>query len=222
MSGVVRADRITPRSTRYAALASGNGPRGMAAGKRPRSRGGLGARRDRRRPEAQGDAHGDTRNEEAHAFEIPRITSPSRLLNFAIRPRKRGGRGQDLTRLSRMRRRIDRPPQFEPENQAAADPGVGSMPVEMTSSHEAQYNGGRHAVAAAHSLQGEVEGLVAEGRVSTRADGRPRQGTRHVACEWSRDARRRLRVRGRQSYGGDVALPSKRDNLEYLKICYES
>src|SRR5205823_5590082 len=76
---------------------------------------------------------GDTLTDEAHAFEIPRITFPEPAINFAIQPKTRGDEDKISTALSRIE---EEDPtvhhQFDPETKQLLISGVGSMHVEMT------------------------------------------------------------------------------------------
>src|SRR5205809_831450 len=76
---------------------------------------------------------GDTLSDEAHAFELTRITFPEPAINFAIQPKSRGDEDKISTALSRIE---EEDPtvhhQFDPETKQLLISGVGSMHVEMT------------------------------------------------------------------------------------------
>jgi len=76
---------------------------------------------------------GDTLCDEAHPFELPRITFPEPAINFAIQPKTRGDEDKISNALSRVE---EEDPtvhhQFDPETKQLLISGVGSMHVEMT------------------------------------------------------------------------------------------
>src|SRR5438093_1133871 len=76
---------------------------------------------------------GDTLSDEAHAFELPRLTFPEPAINFAIQPKTRGDEDKISNALSRIE---EEDPtvhhQFDPETKQLLISGVGSMHVEMT------------------------------------------------------------------------------------------
>ena len=84
-------------------------------------------------PKLKDTATGDTLTEEAHPFEVPRITFPEPAINFAIQPKTRGDEDKISTALSRIE---EEDPtvrhQFDPETKQLLISGVGSMHVEMT------------------------------------------------------------------------------------------
>jgi elongation factor G len=84
-------------------------------------------------PKLKDTATGDTLTEEAHPFELPRITFPEPAINFAIQPKTRGDEDKISNALSRIE---EEDPtihhQFDPETKQLLISGVGSMHVEMT------------------------------------------------------------------------------------------
>jgi elongation factor G len=76
---------------------------------------------------------GDTLCEEAHPFELPRITFPEPAINFAVQPKTRGDEDKISTALSRI---SEEDPtvhhHFDPETKQLLISGVGSLHVEMT------------------------------------------------------------------------------------------
>ena len=76
---------------------------------------------------------GDTLCDEAHPFELPRITFPEPAINFAIQPRSRGDEDKISNALARI---AEEDPtvhhHFEPETKQLLISGVGSLHVEMT------------------------------------------------------------------------------------------
>ncbi|HTO13542.1 MAG TPA: elongation factor G [Candidatus Binatia bacterium] len=84
-------------------------------------------------PKLKDTATGDTLTEEAHPFEVPRITFPEPAINFAIQPKTRGDEDKISNALSRIE---EEDPtvrhQFDPETKQLLISGVGSMHVEMT------------------------------------------------------------------------------------------
>src|SRR5438445_737627 len=76
---------------------------------------------------------GDTLSDEAHAFELPRLTFPEPAINFAIQPKTRGDEDKISNALSRIE---EEDPtvhhQFDPETKQLLISGVGSMHVERT------------------------------------------------------------------------------------------
>jgi elongation factor G len=84
-------------------------------------------------PKLKDTATGDTLTEEAHPFEIPRITFPEPAINFAIQPKSRGDEDKISSALARI---AEEDPtvhhHFDPETKQLLISGVGSMHVEMT------------------------------------------------------------------------------------------
>src|SRR6267142_2064207 len=82
-------------------------------------------------PKLKDTATGDTLTEEAHPFELPRITFPEPAINFAIQPKTRGDEDKISSALSRIE---EEDPtvhhQFDPETKQLLISGVGSMHVE--------------------------------------------------------------------------------------------
>jgi len=75
---------------------------------------------------------GDTLSEDAHPFELPRITFPEPSISFAIQPKSRGD--EDKISLSLARIQEEDPTvhhHFDPETKQLLISGVGSMHVEM-------------------------------------------------------------------------------------------
>jgi elongation factor G len=76
---------------------------------------------------------GDTLSDEAHPFELPRITFPEPAINFAIQPKTRGDEDKISTALARI---AEEDPtvhhHFDPETKQLLISGVGSLHVEMT------------------------------------------------------------------------------------------
>ena len=63
---------------------------------------------------------GDTLGDEAHPFELPRITFPEPAISFAIQPKTRGDEDKISMRAGPHRRGgSDRPPPLRPRDQAA-------------------------------------------------------------------------------------------------------
>src|SRR5262245_34395555 len=79
-------------------------------------------------PKLKDTATGDTLTEEAHPFELPRITFPEPAINFAIQPKTRGDEDKISNALSRIE---EEDPtvhhQFDPETKQLLISGVGSM-----------------------------------------------------------------------------------------------
>jgi elongation factor G len=77
-------------------------------------------------------ATGDTLSDEAHPFELPKITFPEPAISFAIQPKTRGDEDKISTALSRI---AEEDPtvhhHFDPETKQLLISGVGSMHVEM-------------------------------------------------------------------------------------------
>jgi len=75
---------------------------------------------------------GDTLSDEAHPFELPRITFPEPAISFAIQPKTRGDEDKISIALSRI---AEEDPtvhhHFDPETKQLLISGVGSMHVEM-------------------------------------------------------------------------------------------
>src|SRR5258706_9712212 len=84
-------------------------------------------------PKLKDTATGDTLTEEAHPFELPRITFPEPAINFAIQPKTRGDEDKISSALARI---AEEDPtvhhHFDPETKQLLISGVGSMHVEMT------------------------------------------------------------------------------------------
>ena len=76
---------------------------------------------------------GDTLSEEAHPFELPRITFPEPAINFAVQPKTRGDEDKISNALARI---AEEDPtvhhHFDPETKQLLISGVGSLHVEMT------------------------------------------------------------------------------------------
>ena len=76
---------------------------------------------------------GDTLGDEAHPFELPRITFPEPAINFAIQPKTRGDEDKISLALARI---AEEDPtvhhHFDPETKQLLISGVGSLHVEMT------------------------------------------------------------------------------------------
>jgi elongation factor G len=76
---------------------------------------------------------GDTLSDEAHPFELPRITFPEPAINFAIQPKTRGDEDKISNALARI---AEEDPtvhhHFDPETKQLLISGVGSLHVEMT------------------------------------------------------------------------------------------
>src|SRR2546429_8351959 len=71
---------------------------------------------------------GDTLTDEAHAFEIPRISFPQPGIHFAIQPKTRGDEDKISTALSRIEEEDPTVhPQFDPERKQLLITGAGSM-----------------------------------------------------------------------------------------------
>ena len=83
-------------------------------------------------PKLKDTATGDTLSEEAHPFELPRITFPEPAINFAIQPKTRGDEDKISNALARI---AEEDPSvhyhFDPETKQLLVSGVGSMHVEM-------------------------------------------------------------------------------------------
>jgi elongation factor G len=75
---------------------------------------------------------GDTLCDEAHPFELPRITFPEAAISFAIQPKTRGDEDKISTALARI---AEEDPtvhyHFDPETKQLLVSGVGSLHVEM-------------------------------------------------------------------------------------------
>jgi elongation factor G len=75
---------------------------------------------------------GDSLSDEAHPFELPRITFPEPAISFAIQPKSRGDEDKISTALARI---AEEDPtihyHFDPETKQLLVAGVGSMHVEM-------------------------------------------------------------------------------------------
>jgi elongation factor G len=75
---------------------------------------------------------GETLSEEAHPFELPKITFPEPAISFAIQPKTRGDEDKISIALSRI---AEEDPtvhhHFDPETKQLLISGVGSMHVEM-------------------------------------------------------------------------------------------
>jgi elongation factor G len=75
---------------------------------------------------------GDTLSDEAHPFELPKITFPEPAISFAIQPKSRGDEDKISIALSRI---AEEDPtvhhHFDPETKQLLISGVGSMHVEM-------------------------------------------------------------------------------------------
>jgi len=75
---------------------------------------------------------GDTLADEAHPFEVPRITFPEAAISFAIQPKTRGDEDKISTALARI---AEEDPtvhyHFDPETKQLLVSGVGSLHVEM-------------------------------------------------------------------------------------------
>ena len=76
---------------------------------------------------------GDTLGDEAHPFELPRITFPEPAINFAVQPKSRGDEDKISLALARI---AEEDPtvhhHFDPETKQLLISGVGSLHVEMT------------------------------------------------------------------------------------------
>jgi elongation factor G len=76
---------------------------------------------------------GDTLSDEAHPFELPRITFPEPAINFAVQPKTRGDEDKISLALARI---AEEDPtvhhHFDPETKQLLISGVGSLHVEMT------------------------------------------------------------------------------------------
>ena len=75
---------------------------------------------------------GDTLAEEAHPFELPRITFPEAAISFAIQPKTRGDEDKISNALARL---AEEDPtvhyHFDPETKQLLVAGVGNLHVEM-------------------------------------------------------------------------------------------
>jgi elongation factor G len=75
---------------------------------------------------------GDTLSDEAHPFELPRITFPEPAISFAIQPKSRGDEDKISNALARI---AEEDPtvhyHFDPETKQLLVSGVGSLHVEM-------------------------------------------------------------------------------------------
>jgi elongation factor G len=75
---------------------------------------------------------GDTLSEEAHPFEVPKITFPEAAISFAIQPKTRGDEDKISNALARI---AEEDPtvhyHFDPETKQLLVSGVGSLHVEM-------------------------------------------------------------------------------------------
>src|SRR5437899_30537 len=75
---------------------------------------------------------GDTLSDEAHPFELPRITFPEPAISFAIQPKTRGDEDKISNALARI---AEEDPtvhyHFDPETKQLLVSGVGSLHVEM-------------------------------------------------------------------------------------------
>ncbi|MBI4246792.1 MAG: elongation factor G [Candidatus Rokubacteria bacterium] len=75
---------------------------------------------------------GDTLADEAHPFELPRITFPEPAISFAIQPKTRGDEDKISTALARI---AEEDPtvhyHFDPETKQLLVSGVGNLHVEM-------------------------------------------------------------------------------------------
>jgi elongation factor G len=75
---------------------------------------------------------GDTLSDEAHPFELPRITFPEAAISFAIQPKTRGDEDKISNALARI---AEEDPtvhyHFDPETKQLLVSGVGSLHVEM-------------------------------------------------------------------------------------------
>src|SRR6185295_2716948 len=79
-------------------------------------------------PKLKDTATGDTLTEEAHPFELPRITFPEPAINFAIQPKTRGDEDKISSALSRIEEEdltIHHP--SDPETKQLLISGVGGM-----------------------------------------------------------------------------------------------
>src|SRR5438093_456445 len=76
---------------------------------------------------------GDTLVEQAHPFELPRITFPEAAISFAIQPKTRGDEDKISNALARI---AEEDPtlhhHFDPETKQLLISGVGNLHVEMT------------------------------------------------------------------------------------------
>jgi elongation factor G len=76
---------------------------------------------------------GDTLGDEAHPFELPRITFPEAAISFAVQPKSRGDEDKISTALARI---AEEDPtvhhHFDPETKQLLISGVGNLHVEMT------------------------------------------------------------------------------------------
>jgi len=76
---------------------------------------------------------GDTLVDEAHPFELPRITFPEAAISFAIQPKTRGDEDKISNALARI---AEEDPtihhHFDPETKQLLISGVGNLHVEMT------------------------------------------------------------------------------------------
>ncbi len=76
---------------------------------------------------------GDTLGDEAHPFELPRITFPEAAISFAIQPKTRGDEDKISNALARI---AEEDPtihhHFDPETKQLLISGVGNLHVEMT------------------------------------------------------------------------------------------
>src|SRR5207247_10625712 len=76
---------------------------------------------------------GDTLVEEAHPFELPRITFPEAAISFAIQPKTRGDEDKISNALARI---AEEDPtvhhHFDPETKQLLISAVGSLHVELT------------------------------------------------------------------------------------------
>ncbi|MGH7276298.1 MAG: elongation factor G, partial [Candidatus Rokuibacteriota bacterium] len=75
---------------------------------------------------------GDTLSDEAHPFELPRLTFPEAAISFAIQPKTRGDEDKISSALARI---AEEDPtihyHFDPETKQLLVSGVGSLHVEM-------------------------------------------------------------------------------------------
>jgi elongation factor G len=76
---------------------------------------------------------GDTLGDEAHPFELPRITFPEAAISFAVQPKSRGDEDKISNALARI---AEEDPtvhhHFDPETKQLLISGVGNLHVEMT------------------------------------------------------------------------------------------
>src|SRR5947208_587114 len=184
---------------RLARRQGAHGTRLVAHGEDAEERRGARAGRDRRRPEAQGDAHGRHAHRRGAAVRAAadHVSGGGHLVRDPAQDAWR--RGQDLERARADRRGgPDGPLPLRPRDQAAPRRGRRQPPRrDGRGAHEAQVQRGRQPPAPTHPVQGDGQGARRGPGQVQEADGRARPVRRRLAPRRAPAARGRLRVRGR-------------------------